>query len=113
MEQRKIVRTREKIYTKYREQHQWQAYIKEQNSYIRMLEFNKRNYITTEVTKACNNSRQLFKIIGGLLGRKEENPISQVAEDRQLVKNFADYFLGKVETIREHLRTKKHTSLVN
>ena len=80
--QQKTVRTREKIYTEYREQHQWHAYIKEWNRYIRMLEFNKRNYITTEVTKATNNSRQLFKIIEGLLGTNEGNPIPQDAEDR-------------------------------
>ena len=50
-----------------------------------MLKFNKRNYITTEVTKANNNSRQLFKIIGGLLGRIEGNPIPQDAEDRTTI----------------------------
>ena len=60
-----------------------------------MLEFKKRNYITTKVTMATNNSRQLFKIIGGILGRNEGNPIPQDAEDRELAEDSADYFLGK------------------
>ena len=62
-----------------------------------MLEFNKRNYITTKITKATNNSRQLFNIIGCLLERNEGNPIPQEAEDRQLAEDFVDYFLGKIE----------------
>ena len=94
------------MYTKYREKHQWQVYIKEQNRYIRM-QFNKRNYITTKVTKATNNSRHLFKIIGGLLGRNEGNPIPQDAEDRQLAEDFVDYLLGKIEKIRENLKDKE------
>ena len=65
-----------------------------------MLEFNKRNYITAKVTKATNNTRQLFKIIGGLLGRYKENPKPQGEEDRQLAEDFADYFLGKCKQMK-------------
>ena len=72
-----------------------------------MLEFNKRNYITTKVTKATNNTRQLFKIKGGLLGGYEENPIPQDEENRQLAEDFEDYFLGKIEKIRENFKDKE------
>ena len=74
-----------------------QVYMKEWNKYIRMLQFNKRNYITAEVIKATNTCRQLFQIIEGLLGRNEGNPIPQDADDIQLAEDFADYFLGKIK----------------
>ena len=40
--QRRIVRNRENKYNKYREQHQWRAFTRERNRYIKMLNFSKR-----------------------------------------------------------------------
>ena len=40
-----------------------------------LLEFNKRNYLVTKVEEATTDSRQLFQLVGSLLGRKEENPL--------------------------------------
>ena len=63
LEQRKVTRNRERAFNKYREDHNWRAFTREQNRYKRMLEFNKRHYIITRVNESANNSRQLFSIL--------------------------------------------------
>ena len=42
LEQRKVVRNRERAFIKYREDHHWRAFTGEKNRYNRMLEFNKK-----------------------------------------------------------------------
>ena len=104
LEQRKIVRNREKIYNAYRQDHQWQAYKRERNRYIRMLDFNKRNFILGRIVKATNNSKQLFSIVEGLLGNTKENPLPPGRTSSQLAEEFADFFLNKIQRIREKLK---------
>ena len=80
--QRKIVRNRERVYLTYRQQHQWQAFTRERNRYITMLNYNKRASLATLVESAEKDSRKLFRIVNSLLGRKEENPMP-LGKDRQ------------------------------
>ena len=63
-EQRRIVRTREQIYNRDRQPHQWKAVTRERNRYTRMLEFQKRHYPVTKVEKATTDSEQLFQLVG-------------------------------------------------
>ena len=70
LEQRKVTRNRERAFIKYREDHHWRAFSRERNRYNRILEFNKRHYIITKVSESTNGSRQLFKFVGNLLGKR-------------------------------------------
>ena len=54
-EQRRIVRTREHIYNRDRQLHQWKAFTRERNRYTRMLEFQKRHYLVTKVEEATTD----------------------------------------------------------
>ena len=67
-EQRRKVRTREQIYNRDRQPHQWKAFTRERNRYTRMLEFQKRHYLVTKVEEATTDSKQLFQLVGFLLG---------------------------------------------
>ena len=59
-EQRRIVRTREQIYNRDRQPHQWKVFTRERNRYTRMLEFQKRHYLVTKLEEATTDSKQLF-----------------------------------------------------
>ena len=63
LKQRKVTRSRERAFNKYREDHHWRVFTREWNRYNRMLEFNKRQYIINKVNESNNNSRQLFKLV--------------------------------------------------
>ena len=92
LDQRKIVRNRERVYLTYRQQHQWQAFTRERNRYITMLNYNKWSSLATLVESAEKDSRKLFRIVNSLLGRKEENPMPLGKTDSELAEGFVTFF---------------------
>ena len=99
-EQKRIVRNRERIYNRDRQLHQWKAFTRERNRYTRMLEFHKRHYLVTKVEEATTDSRQLFQLVGSLLGCKQENPLPEATSDSILAEEFASFFHEKIDNIR-------------
>ena len=85
---KRIVRTREHIYKRDRQLHQWNAFTRVRNRYTRMLEFQKRHYLVT-------NSRQLFQLVGSLLGCKEENPLPEATSDSILAEELQAFSMIK------------------
>ena len=104
-EQKRIVRTRERIYNRDRQLHQWKAFTRERNRYTRMLEFQKRHYLVTKVEEATTDSRQLFQLVGTLLGCKEENSLPEANSDSILAEEFAGFFHDKIDNIRSRFNT--------
>ena len=104
-EQKRIVRTRECIYNRDRQLHQWKAFTRERNRYTRMLEFQKRHYIVTKVEEATTDSRQLFELVGTLLGHKEENLLPEATSDSILAEESAGIFHDKIDNIRSRSNT--------
>ena len=70
-----------------------------------MLEFQKRHYLVTKVEEATTDSRQLFQLVGSLLGHKEENPLPEAISDSILAEEFAGFFHDKIDNIRSRLTT--------
>ena len=104
-EHKRIVRTRECIYNRDRQLHQWKAFTRERNRYTRMLEFQKRHHLVTKVEEATTDSRQLFQLVGTLLGCKEENLLPEANSDSILAEEFAGFFHDKIDNIRSRFNT--------
>ena len=104
-EQKRIVRTRECIYNRDRQLHQWKAFTRERNRYTRMLEFHKRHYLVAKVEEATTDSRQLCQLVRTLLGHKEENPLPEANSDSILAEEFAGFFHDKIDNIRSRFNT--------
>ena len=105
LKEQKRVRTREHIYNRDRQLHQWKAFTRERNRYTRMLEFQKMHYLVTKVEEATTDSRQLFQLVGTLLGCKEENPLPEATSDSILAEEFAGFFHDKIDNIRSRFNT--------
>ena len=103
-EQRRIVRTREQIYNRDRQLHQWKAFARERNRYTRMLEFQKRHYLVIKVEEATTDIKQLFQLLGSLLGHKENNPFPETTSDSALAEDFAIFFHDKIDNIRSRFK---------
>ena len=101
LEQRKIVRNRERAYMNYRQSHHWKAFTRERNGYHRMLDYNKRHHLVTKIDEANKDSKQLFRALNGILGNKSEELLPLGTTDSKLVEDFADFFLKKIDKIRE------------
>ena len=60
-----------------------------------MLEFQKRHYLVTKVEEATLDSRQLFQLVGNLLGHKEDNPLPETTSDNALAETLLASFTIK------------------
>ena len=66
-----------------------------------MLEYNKRHHMVTIIKETMKDSKQLFKALDCILGNKNENPLPTGITDSQPAEDFADFFLNKINKIRE------------
>ena len=69
-----------------------------------MLEFQKRHYLVTKVDEVTLGSRQLFQLVGNLLGCKEDNPLPETTSNSALVEDFASFFHNKINNIRTRFK---------
>ena len=61
----------------------------------------KKHHLVTIINEANKDSKQLSKALNGILGNEDENPLPMVTTDSQLAEEFIDFFLNKIERIRE------------
>ena len=66
-----------------------------------MLEYNKRHHLVTTIKETNKDPKQLFRALNSILGNKNENQLPKGTTDSQLAEDFADFFLEKIDKIRE------------
>ena len=60
-------------------------------------------YTQNEITKFKGNSKHLHKVIAELTGSRVENPLPEGMSDEDLAEHFANFFIEKMENIRDKL----------
>ena len=50
------------------------------------------------------NSKKLYSLVCELTGTKIENPLPDNVADTKLDEDFADFFMNKIDTIRQSLK---------
>ena len=101
-EQKRILRRREKIWRKYREQHQWIALKVERNRYSNLLKFTRQNSIAKQVQDIGRDSKKLYNLISSITGSTKQNTLPD-KETGGLCESFADFFTGKIAKICDSL----------
>ena len=66
-----------------------------------MLKLKKTHSIYQLVKQSSTDSKKLFKLINELTGNKDHNPLPTAKLDKDLAEEFAQFFLNKIEKIRE------------
>ena len=56
-------------------------------------------------------TKKLLRIVNNLPGKKNENPLPPPTNNRQLAKEFIEFFLNKIEKKGNDLKTYSHTNL--
>ena len=102
-EQKRIVRRREAIFKRYRENHQWIAYKVELKKYKQMLRHQKISFYSTEVANCGKDTKKLYQLLNRLTGRTKDNPLPSHNNSSELAEEFANFFLNKIHKIREAL----------
>ena len=103
IEQKRIVRRRVKVFRRYRLESCWTAFVMERRKYRRML-FDAKNICYSNQVKECKgDTKRLYRIVNALMGTSSSNPLPSHANNIDLAEDFADFFMGKIENIRENL----------
>ena len=86
---------------KYRTAELWTRYKWERNWYNTMIKFNKRHTITMMINEDKNDIRNLYKVVCTLTGQDSKNPLLKAKSGTELAEEFADFFLLKINMIRQ------------
>ena len=103
-QQRTIMKNRERKWVKYHEDHLWKAYVRERNRYNTMLKFKKNDCLHRIIKTNSNNTKKLFKLVSEITGSSKPNPMPDAQSDKELAKDFAQFFRHKIDGIRHQFK---------
>ena len=102
-QQKRIVRRREKVFRKYRSQSCWTALVRERKKYRKML-FDAKTVCYSKKVEDCKGDvKGLYRMVNTLMGTSSENPLPNHTSDKDLAEEFANFFMGKIQKIRDNL----------
>ena len=84
----------------------WCAYKKVRNSYFGMLNTKKKNILKAKIEECAKDSHKLHSLVNNLTTKNIDVEWSDHVSDDQLAEDFASYFQGKIDKIRNSLRDK-------
>ena len=73
------------------------------NRYNQVLNDAKDASISEKVLECQKNSKKLYALIANITGKKTNNPMPETTSDQELAEQFAEFFIGKIEKIRNEL----------
>ena len=102
-QQKRIVRRREKVFRKYQSQSCWTALVRERKKYRKML-FDAKTVCYSKKVEDCKGEvKGLYRMVNTLMGTSSENPLPNHISDKDLAEDFADFFMVKIQKIRDNL----------
>ena len=78
-----------------------------------MLKFKKTHSLHQLVKQNSTDTKKLFKQINELAGNKDENPLPEAKSYKDLVEKIAQFFLSKIEKIREQFESSPTYNINN
>ena len=100
--QKQVVRNRECVFKKYRSKSTWMALKAERQKLHNTIYLAKKDHISDLVAGCGNDCAKLYKLVNKLTGCKSECPLPD-KDPESLAKEFADFFLDKINTIHQNL----------
>ena len=94
-----MVHSRERIWRKYKENHQWQAYNIETNENVDL----QSAPFCDKIHANKGKTKELYKIVSDLTGAHKENPLPEANSDRELEEDVADFIIRKMQKVRDSL----------
>ena len=102
-EKKRVVCRRETIWKKYRRDDQWQVLKIERSSYRQMLKKAKAESITVKIDDCKRDNKKLYNLAALLMGMMKENPLPGHTDKEELANQFANFFITKIQKIRDQL----------
>ena len=105
-EQKKITRKKEKKWRSNRIKVNWEEFKIERNKLNKIIRQEKKRVLSEKIIEAGTDTKKLYKLVGEMTGKSLNNPMPENIPDKQLVEQFADFFLNKILKIRDALKDK-------
>ena len=70
-------------------------------------------YYSEKIESCGRDAKTLFNVTKKLLGREEETILPSTDSSKELAQKFSDFFIDKINKIRDAIRSKQDTSYVN
>ena len=70
---------------------------------ITLIRQEKSNVISAQIIDTGKDTKKLYKIVGEITNKNNDNPLPDNIPDETLVEDFADFFLNKIKKIRDSL----------
>ena len=83
----------------------WYALMQMRNEYSRLLLRTKIDAISTKANECETDTKKLYHLITYLTGTATSNPLPPSSSDEELANVFANYFMNKIQSIRDSLDT--------
>ena len=96
----------EKKWLKYKLNSLWICFKKVRNSYFAKLKLKKKQFLRTKIEDCAKDSRKIHTLVNNLTSKTTDIEWPVHTSDKQLAEDFASYFQGKIEKIRETLNNK-------
>ena len=77
----------------------------ERQKYKNLLLATKTETLSNKVLECKQDTKKLYKLVHHLMSMKSDNPLHKNENEEYLANEFADYFIGKTEKIRQELDT--------
>ena len=103
LDQKRVVRRREKIWQKYKTEGTWRALVEHRNKYNAMIREEKLKSTSGKVEECKGDTKKLYSLVRYLTGTKVQNPMPNNTGDKKLANDFADYFIEKIQKIWDDL----------
>ena len=101
--QKRLLRKTERTYCRYKTNTSWQNFRIQKQIYRDMLKKAKTDAVSNKVTECGNDTKKLYKIVNNILGTNKEKPLPPSDDKDKLADDFANYFTGKIQKIRDQL----------
>ena len=68
-----------------------------------MLQLVRKTTLSKKIEECSNDTKKLYSLVNGLMGRTSDNPMPKGEFDDQLAENFVDFFMEKIKKICDSL----------
>ena len=100
---RSRVRRAEKLYRHHGTTLLWKSFNTIRTEYKQDIKKSKIQTYTRQVADCKGDTKKLYNLVYGLMGKDKSSPLPDHTDDESLVNDFADYFMSKIGKIREEL----------
>ena len=97
---KRIVCNREQIWKKYKTSETCLAFKMERYKFSQSLKWARKEFVLKSVLECNRNNKKLCLV---LMGMKKENQLPEHDSKEELTNQFAEFFIAKVQTIRDKL----------